>query len=205
MKLYAEIFLAVIVSLDTYLVAVTYCNSGIKIPFFSMSVISFISAATLGISLKFSDFISEFLPQEVCSISGKIIIIFIGIMTIFRSILKSITNHISEKGELSVRSGKYGIVMKLYLDETTADFDNSKILSATEAAALALASSLDSAATGISSGFSGIKPFPAFIFTFIAGIVSINLGNFTGKKLSEFKYDFSWAGGVLLIIFAIFL
>ncbi|MBD5159182.1 MAG: sporulation protein [Ruminococcus sp.] len=203
--MYAEILLAIIVSLDTYLVAVTYCNSNIKIPFFSMCVISFISAGTLGISLKFSDIIAGFLPPAVCSTSGKIIIISIGIMTIFRSILKSLTNHISEKGELSVRSGKYGIVMKLYLDETTADFDNSKVLSVPEATALALASSLDSAATGISSGFAGIKPFPAFIFTFIAGLISITLGNFTGKKLSELKYDFSWAGGILLIVFAVFL
>lgn len=201
--MYTEILLAIIVSFDTYLVAVTYCNSGIKIPFFSMSVISFISAATLGISLEFSDFIAGFIPEKICSISGKIIITAIGIMTIFRSILKSVTNHISEKGELSVRSGKYGIVMKLYLDETTADFDNSKTLSAPEAAALALAGSLDSAATGISSGFAGIKPFPAFFLTFVAGIFFINLGNFTGKKLSQLKHDFSWAGGILLIIFAV--
>lgn len=200
--MYGEIFLAIIVSLDTYLASVTYCNSGIKIPFLSMTVISLISAVMLGLSLGFSDFIGSFVSPELCHICGTAVITAIGIMTIFKSIIRSIINHISAKGEVSVRSGKYGIVMKLYLDETTADFDNSKTLSMAEASALALASSLDSVATGLSSGFSGISPFPAFVFTFIAGIISITLGNITGKKLSSLHHDFSWVGGILLIIFA---
>lgn len=199
-----EIFLAVIVSLDTYLAAAAYCNSGIKIPLLSMSVISLISAAVLGVSLEFSDFIGRFVPSGVCHICGTAVITAIGIITIFKSIIRSITKHLSEKGEVSVRSCRYGIVMKLYLDETAADFDNSKILSAAEAAALALASSLDSAATGLSSGFSGINPLTAFLFTFIAGLISIALGNVTGKKISSLHHDFSWVGGILLILFAVF-
>lgn len=200
--MHGEIFLAVIVSIDTYLASASYCNSGIKIPFLSMSVISLISALMLGFSLGFSDFIGSLVSPEICRLCGTAVITAIGIMTIFKSIIRSIINHISEKGELSVKSGKYGIVMKLYLDETTADFDNSKTLSIAESSALALASSLDSVATGLSSGFAGIKPFPAFAFTFIAGIISIALGNLTGKKLSGLNHDFSWVGGILLIIFA---
>lgn len=202
--MYEEIFLAVIVSLDTYLASATYCNSGIRIPLPSMIVISFISAFMLGISLEFSDFIGNFVPESIFHICGTAIISVIGIMTIFRSILRSITGHISRKGEVSVRSGKYGIVIRLYLDETIADFDNSKILSVAEAAALAFASSFDSIATGISCGFSEINPVIAFIFTLIAGIFSIILGCVTGKKLSSLNHDFSWIGGVLLIIFAVF-
>lgn len=202
--MYDEIFLAVIVSLDTYLASATYCNSGIKIPLLSMSVISLISAVVLGVSLEFSGFIGRVVPAETCRICGTAVISAIGIMTVFKSIIRSITKHISRKGEVSVRSGKYGIVMKLYLDETVADFDNSKILSATEAAALALASSLDSAATGLSSGFAGINPVMAFLFTLVAGMISITLGNVTGKKLSSLHHDFSWVGGILLILFAVF-
>ncbi|MDE6091545.1 MAG: sporulation protein, partial [Ruminococcus sp.] len=57
---------------------------------------------------------------------------------------------------------------------------------------------------GLSSGFSGINPLTAFIFTFIAGLLSITLGNITGKKISSLHHDFSWVGGVLLILFAFF-
>ena len=194
--MYDEIFLAVIVSLDTYLAAAAYCNSGIKIPLLSISVISLISAAVLGISLEFSDFIGPFVPSGLCRICGTAVITAIGIITVFKSIIRSIAKHISKKGEVSVRSDKYGIVVKLYLD--------SKILSAAEAAALALASSLDSAATGLSSGFSGINPLTAFLFTFMAGFISIALGNITGKKISSLHHDFSWVGGILLILFAFF-
>lgn len=199
-----EIFLAVIVSLDTYLTAVAYCNSGIKIPLLSSFVISLISSAVLGLSLGFSDFLSSFIPVGVCRVCGTAIITAIGVMTVFKSIIRSLAGHISEKGELSVRSCRYGIVVKMYLDETCADFDGSKILSTAEAVALALASSLDSIATGLSSGFSGISPVPSFIFAFFAGFLAIALGNITGRKISSLRRDFSWVGGILLILFAFF-
>lgn len=199
-----EIFLAVIVSLDTYLTAVAYCNSGIKIPVLSAFVISLVSASMLGLSLEFSDFLSNYIPVNICRIVGTSIITAIGIITVFKSILRSLIRHISEKGELSVRSCKYGIVFKMYLDETCADFDNSKTLSIAEASALALASSLDSVATGLSSGFSGISPPSAFLYTFLAGFLAIALGNATGHRISSLRHDFSWVGGILLIIFAFF-
>ncbi len=93
--------------------------------------------------------------------------------------------------------------MKLYLDDTAADRDHSKILSLGEAAALAAAGSLDSAATGLSAGLTDVRPLYAALFTFIAGTLAIILGNIAGKKISSMNRDFSWTGGVLLIVFAL--
>ena len=100
--------------------------------------------------------------------------------------------------------GKSPIVLKIYLDDTAADFDNSKILSAAEAAALALASSLDSAAVGISCGYSGIMPAVISVLAVICGFAAIILGGITGKLAAVKDHDYSWIGGILLILFAIF-
>lgn len=199
-----EIFLALIVSIDTYLAAVAYCNSGIRIPPFSAAVINLIGAAVLGISLKFSEILGEFIPVSICRIAGISVLIFIGILTIMKSLIRSLVRQISERGELSLKMGKNPIVVKLYLDDTAADFDNSKILSAAEAAALALASSFDSAAMGLSSGFDNIRPLITSAFAFICGFMAIFLGNLTGRKISSLRHDFSWVGGVMLILFAFF-
>lgn len=199
-----EIFLAVIVSVDTLLAAAAFCNSGIKIPLTSAAVIDLISAAVLGISIAFSDLLSSFIPLRTCRILGAAILVTIGSLTIAKSLVRSLIHHIENKGELSLKMGSSSLILKLYLDDTAADIDRSKVLSAGEAAALALASSLDSAATGLSCGCGDISPLSASLFTFICGAFALMLGSFAGKKISSLHHDLSWAGGLLLIVFAVF-
>lgn len=197
------IFLAFIVSIDTYLAAATYCNSGIRIPVLSGLVISGISGVVLWISLSFSELLGRYIPAGAFHVISVAILTFIGALTIFKSVVRMIVRKISEKGEFSLKIWKSPIVVKLYLDETAADFDNSKVLSVYEAAALAAASSVDSAAVGISCGYSGISPAAVSVLAVIFGFAAIISGGITGKKISMTKHDFSWVGGVMLIIFAL--
>lgn len=199
-----EVILALIVSFDTYLVAAAYCNSGIRIPPASAAVINLTGAAVLGLSLLLSDIAGCFIPAELCRTLGLIVLTSIGVITVFKSLVRILVRRLSRKGELSLRTGSSGLVIKLYLDDTAADIDNSKTLSPAEAAALALASSLDSAATGLSCGFCGISPVRTAVFTFAAGFAAIAAGSLTGRKISASERDLSWLGGVLLIAFAIF-
>lgn len=199
-----EIFLAVIVSIDTFLAAAACCNSGIKIPLLSALVIDVICAAVLGVSIAFSDILCGFIPLRICRLCGEAILISLGAVTIAKSLVRSLIRHISDRGELSLKMGSSPLILKLYLDDTAADIDHSKLISAGEAAALALASSLDSAATGISCGYGDISPFAAFTAAFICGGAALFLGSLTGRKISSLRHDFSWAGGLLLIIFAMF-
>lgn len=197
------IFLAVIVSLDTYLAAAAYSNSGIRIPVLSAAVINLISGAVLWLSLSFSGFLSQYVSAGLFHVLSTVILTFIGAMTIFKSLVRILTGKLSEKGEFSLKMGKSPIVLKLYLDDTAADFDNSKILSAGEAVIFALASSLDSAAVGISCGFTDIS-VPAVVFlAVIFGFGAIIAGGITGKLAIVRNHDYSWIGGVLLIIFAL--
>lgn len=197
------IFLAVIVSLDTYLAAAAYRNSGIRIPVLSAAVINMISGAVLWLSLSFSGFLSKYVSDVLFHVLSTVILTFIGAMTIFKSLVRILTGKLSERGEFSLKMGKSPIVLKLYLDDTAADFDNSKVLSPGEAVIFALASSLDSAAVGISCGFFGTPPVAALLFAVLFGFAAIILGDLTGKKISSLNRDFSWIGGVLLILFAV--
>lgn len=202
--MFDEIFLAVIVSLDTFLAASAYSSSGIKIPRASAATISLISSAMLGISLKFSDFASSYIPEKICFVCSLIVLTAIGIITVFKSIVRSLVKKLADKESFSLKMSSLGIVVKLYLDDTAADFDKSKSLSLTEAAALAFASSLDSAATGLNCGMIGVSPLSASIFAFISGCMAIAAGSLTGRKISSPSRDFSWVGGVLLIVFAVY-
>lgn len=199
-----EILLALIVSADTFLTATAYRSSDIKIPLLSAFVINFTGAVVLALSILLSDFIWQFIKPEICSIAGLIILLTIGLTTIFKSIIRTFVKKLSERGCISLKSSGTGIIVKLYLDDTSADSDGSQTLSAHEALALALAGSLDSASTGLSCGFNEINPLLAGVFALIAGFTAIALGTLFGKKIASLNHDFSWFGGVFLIIFAIF-
>ena len=198
--MYKEAILAVIVSIDTYIAAAAYCNSGIRIPLLSSLVINLISAAVLGISVCFSETLVTILPADICRISGKCVMTAIGLLTILKSFARTLARRIEKKGELSVKLGRSPLALKLYLDDTAADLDHSKILSAGEAAALALASSFDSAATGMSCGVCDISPVAASVFTFAFGFAALLAGMVTGRKISSLNHDLSWVGGVMLIV-----
>ena len=43
-----------------------------------------------------------------------------------------------------------------------------------------------------------------FTAAFICGGTALFLGSVTGRKISSLRHDFSWAGGLLLIIFVFF-
>lgn len=197
-----EIILSVIISIDTFLAAAAYRSCGIKIPVSSAVVINAIGAFFLGLSLVFSRLMGNIVPEKLCEICGFIILTSMGIITIFKSLIRNLVRRLSERGELSLPTGNSGIVVKLYLDDTAADFDSSKILSPKEAAALAIAASLDSISIGLGVGYE-INPAISAIFAFIAGAVAIMFGSLAGRKIATLNCDFSWVGGAALIIFGI--
>ena len=202
--MFKEIILAVIVSFDTFLVSAACCNSGIRIPVLPAVVINFIGGAVLGVTLGFSGLLSHFLPVSFCRTAGTVVLCMIGTVTIFKSLVRILADSLSEKGELSLKTGFSGLMVKLYLDDTAADLDHSSSLSLSEASALALASSLDSAATGLGCGTAGISPVKAGIFAFISGFIALMAGSLLGRKISSRRHDLSWLGGVFLIFFAVF-
>ena len=199
-----EIFLSVIISVDLFLAAAACSSSSIRIPLLSVLVTDLISAAILGISMTFSDIICGYIPLRICRLSGTVMMMTIGIVTISKSLIRGIVRHLSEKKGISLKIGSCSLLLRLYLDDSAADMDSSKVLSVREASALALAGSLDCAAAGLSCGCTDVSPLYSSIFTLICGGAALLLGAAAGRKISSLDRDLSWLGGVLLIFFSIF-
>ena len=199
-----EFFIAFIISIDIYLASAACCNSGIRIPLSSAFIIDIFSTVVMFVSLSLSDLISVFITSGTCHRIGTAVLITLGGVNITKSIVRNFIRRISDSGGFSMKMGRTSIFVKLYLDDTAADLDSSKILSAGEAAILAIAGSLDAAASGLGCGCTDISAPVASIFTFICGAAALMLGSFTGRKISSLRHDLSWAGGLLLILFAVF-
>ena len=94
-------------------------------------------------------------------------------------------------------------VIDVYIDETRADIDHSKILSAKEAIYLAIALSIDSLATGIAFGMAINDPKEVLLISFVMGILILTIGQWLGRRISKaVSYDLSWMTGVILLILA---
>ncbi|MBR4628494.1 MAG: sporulation protein [Ruminococcus sp.] len=195
-----EILLAFIVSIDIYLAAAAYCNSGIRIPIPSAAAISLVGAAVLWSAVRFSAMVGRYVPAGVFHKCGIAVLTAIGVLTILKSAVRSIMRKATENNGILLKKGS--IVIRLYLDDTAADIDGSKTLSVTEALSLAVVSSFDCAATGIGAGSHSLNTAVLAPAAFLCGCLALFLGNITGKKISSLKHDLSWVGGLILIIFA---
>lgn len=198
-----DILLVLAMITDTFFVSLSYSSSKIKIPAVSAFIISFISSALLTLSLLISKSISAFFPIEYCRISGAVILGIIGLIQFCQNGLKSLLKKHSGNGSVSFSCFNIGFVISVYLDETKADSDCSKILSPKESVALSFALSVDSLCGGLAAGISGANIFRVAITSFIFGLLSVAMGDKIGSQINNKKLDLSWLSGVILIFLAV--
>lgn len=198
-----DIFLVLAMITDTFFVSLSYAGEKIKIPVISAVIISLVSSCVLTLSLFFSKSFGAFFPQEYCRLTGAVILGIIGIIQFCQNSLKAILKKHSGNGSVSFSCFNIGFVISVYLDETKADSDCSKVLSARESLALSLALSVDSLCGGIAAGISGGNIIRVGIMSFVFGLLSIAMGGKLGKQINKQNYDLSWLSGVFLIFLAV--
>ncbi len=95
------------------------------------------------------------------------------------------------------------LVIDIYIDETRADFDNSKTINLKEALYLAIALSIDSIAIGFGTGIGNINYFTVILLSLMWNIIAYGGGLLLGRKFVEkTNINLSWLSGILLIILA---
>lgn len=173
--MYQELMLAVVVSIDIFLSSSACCSGGIRIPPLSAAVIAVICASVMWLSLMVSGLICGVISDTVCELLSCTVLTVLGIMNIAKSIRSSPPSPHTAPVSLSVP----------------------------EAAAMAAAGSFDCAAAGLSCA-GEVSPLRAFLCTLCIGLTALALGTLAGRKISSRFRDLSWAGGLILILFALY-
>lgn len=198
-----SLLLVFTLSLDAFVASIAYGTNKIQIPFTSITIINITCSLLLAISLFLGSIVKKFIPGGITLIISFLILMLLGIFYLFQSLIKNYITKIS-KSSKEVNLKVSNLIINIYIDETSADFDNSKNLNPREAIYLATALSLDSLAVGFGSSLGNINYIQVIILSFIYGILAIYLGLFIGKKLVEkSSLDISWLSGVILMILAI--
>lgn len=192
------------ISLDSFLASISYGTNKIKIPFSSNLIIDLVSSFIFAFSILLGNLVKAYIPLSFGKYFSFIILILIGIYRLFDSILKNyIKNKSVTSKPLTFKILDFKFVLDIYADETKADFDKSKVLTAKEAFYLAIVLSADSLAVGFGSSLNYVNHIEVIALSLILGIIVIPIGCYLGRKLiNTIKLDISWLSGLILIALA---
>lgn len=198
------VLLVLALSLDAFVASLAYGTRKIKVPFISIMIINIVCTFLLTISIGGGSLTKKILPGNITVIISFIILMLLGIYYLFEGIAKAYLEKRLNKGKkLRLKVFDISFIVNIYVDETKADYNESKDLDSKEAIYLAIALSLDSLAVGFGSALGNINYINVIILSLIVGIISIWTGLFIGDKFAKrSKINLSWLAGIILIILA---
>lgn len=198
------LLLVLAVCIDAFFTAFSYGSSKIKLTFTSAFIVSLIGAVALMVSIFFSDVIGEIIPETAGNIMGFITLLLLGLVTLFKDIIKNLLRQSENGKRICFKYGGFGLVVEICIDGLKADTDNSKIITYNEAITLGVALSLDSLVSGVGAGFLGVNMWFVACSALVFCMMALMTGYFAGRILSsKSSKDRSWISGVILIVIAI--
>ncbi len=197
------LIIAVTLSLDSFASGFAYGASKIKIPIKSALILSFICSVTLGITLLLGNLIRPYISADIIKYISFAILLAIGLFKLFEELIKLLLKRTSNR-QIKFNVFNFHFILQIFGNETEADSNKDKILSAAEAVSLAVALSMDGLAVGFSAGLTGANPILLIAFSFAIGFSAVMSGHKVGDKIaSKVKINLSWLSGLILAAIAV--
>lgn len=198
------LLLVIGLSIDAFATSFGYGVNKIKIPYYSMIIIAVICSTVLGIALFAGQAVSAFLTPHMTLLICFVLLLGLGSLRLFESLFKGYL----KKRNLTFKEIHFKIFdlefdLNLGVSPEVLDTSHARILNPSEAAAIALACSLDGLAVGFGVGLASVNPFLIIGLSLLSTIAAIISGSYFGRTLSH-KIDFnlSWITGVTLMTIA---
>jgi len=192
-------------STDAFAAAFAYGSNKIKMPARSMHAINFICAGFLTISLLLGRVVTAWLPEGLAAGLGFAILFLLGFYKLAGSIVRMIVQrHRDFQRELQFSAFDLKFILHLCANPQAADIDGSRVLTLGEAAALAIALSLDGLAVGFGAAMSQVNKPAVILCSLVVGFAALWLGSCLGNGVAKkLPFNLSWLGGVLLMGLAV--
>lgn len=215
LHVFSLLALAFAVSLDGFGVGVTYGMRRIKIPLWSVMIITSCSALVILASMYIGKWLAYFLSPAATHYVGGVILIGIGLWAIYNARPKeSCQEERIEQERVSRESTSLvafeikslGLVIQILKRPTDADIDRSGTISGVEAMFLGAALSLDAFGAGIGAAIIGYEPWVTALVIGGVSCLFILLGLGLGFKYSEVGWlkRMTYLPGILLILCGVF-
>lgn len=198
---------ALAVSADGFAVGMAYGIGKIRIPFFSLLVISLASALAVSLSMLCGKGLAELLSPQMSSYMGAIIILGLGIyflLTAGKEKIESLENG-QEKPLLAFNIKPLGIIVQILKQPSRADFDCSGEISTSEAFFLGLALAMDALGAGIGIAMTGSNILYTAVCVGMLKFILVNSGIYLGSKINarELKAVTAMVPGLVFVAIGI--
>lgn len=197
-------FLALSLSLDTFVAGLSYGSSKIRLPLVCAVTVSLVCSGVLCLSMLAGSLVRPFLSPIAARLICFLLLVCMGTLRILDQAIKSfLCRHDGFSRNFMFRALHFQFFLSVYADPCKADADASKSLSVPESVCLALAMSLDGAAAGFGAALGNLNPVAVLFFSLLFGFTTIQGGFLLGNRLAQ-KIHFSvdWLSGALLILLA---
>ncbi|MDD2586169.1 MAG: sporulation membrane protein YtaF [Syntrophomonadaceae bacterium] len=187
MELITVLLFALAVSSDGFVAGVQYGIHKIRIPLFSLLVISLASACAVTISMTFGKGLASVLPDNAASTAGALILCSIGAYFLLRAFKEKIKNLETSPEEplLTLNLKSLGIIIHILKKPASADMDSSGELSAREAFFLGFALALDALGAGIGLAMTGFNILLTAIAVGMLKFILISSGIYIGTVIKH--------------------
>lgn len=193
------IFLVIAVSLDGFGVGLTYGMRNIKVPLLPLIIIMICSGAVVFLSMTIGNVLTAFISETIANSLGGIILIAIGLFSLFHVIRAKIAKN--KDLQVETQANRMNQFTTVITTPDQADLDKSGTISSGEALLLGMALALDAFGAGIAASMVGYGPvLTSFLISGMSGLF-IYCGMKTGMFLSKYNFlqNFSFLPPLLLI------
>lgn len=196
--------IAAALSVDAFAAGFAYGTRKIRLPWRSILVINLICSAIVGLSLGLGSLVAILISQNVQKILCFGLLFILGLVKLLDGIIRAaIDRYGNLDGKLNFSLCSLRFVLHVYADPAAADLDDSKTLSLSEAAAIALALSLDGAAVGFGAAMGQVSITAVVAASLVANQMTLMMGSWLGERLvKRLHMSMGWVGGIILLILA---
>lgn len=185
---YLLLILIIVLSMDAFTAGLSYGMDGVRVPFSSVLTVAFLSGCMLTLSLYAGDFLLLFLPTGLTKIVSFTVLFLLSLYKLYDTVPWL------HRGNSGLTTDK--ISQKI-------NYSSPSILSKKEAALLGMALSVDNISAGLCTGTLNLNSCLLLLITTLIHLLSIRLGLFTGRLLSQKGLcSFSWLGAAILMLLA---
>lgn len=189
-SIYLFLLLILILSMDAFSAGLSYGIANVRVPFFSILTIAFLSGCMLTLSLYAGDLLLAFIPAGLTKALSFFVLFFLSLYKFYDAIpslhkknARLTTDKISQSINSTIPS----------------------VLSVKESVFLGLALSVDNISAGLCTGTKNIPAGALLLITTAIHLGAIRLGLSAGHILAQKGLcRFTWLGAAILMLLAFF-
>ncbi|MEW6082202.1 MAG: sporulation membrane protein YtaF [Bacillota bacterium] len=175
--------LAAVLSVDGFLVGLTYGMRRIRLPICSRLLVAFISGLLIGLALLGGQAAAQMLDPSLASGLGGTLLVVVGVWT--TATAWSSRGNGDSLPYLEVHLPRFGLVIAVLREPVTADLDHSGSINLGEAGVLGVALALDAFGVGFGAGMAGAPVVWLPVLTALGMYLCLGLGFLLGARGSR--------------------